>query len=526
MDFSPVLILGTGLAGLITAFRLAEKGIPSTLVTKDEEVLPGSNSVLAQGGIIYRPPHDHPNALIQDILVAGDHINFLPAVEELATFGVDLVKTIFLDQLKIHFDEKEGYLDFSQEGAHSLARIIHVKDHTGKAIMESLWKAIRNHPKITVLTGHVLIDLLTSGHNCRGYKMKYLQNRCLGAFLFDLKTEQVKKILAKYTVLATGGIGQVYEYHTNSEHAYGSGLAAANRARVRIINARFVQFHPTALWTPKKGRRFLISESLRGEGARLMNQQGKYFMESFPKKDLESRAVVSKAIIHELERTKTEYVLLNLADHYKGSSPIKNRFPEIFEMCRKEGINIEKEPIPVIPAAHFFCGGVFVNLHGQTEMPGLFAVGEVACTGVHGANRLASTSLLECLTWGVKTADCIAELEMPPDEFLKKAFSLVEDWQSFGTKKSSPEEIEVEKNRIRSLMWNNVGILRDKDRLLSAKDELQLIWKNIEKKYAESALSEDFIELRHMAETAWIITNSAASHTNLLKDNLGGHILG
>jgi|CXWL01.1.fsa_nt_gi L-aspartate oxidase len=528
----PVLIIGSGLAGLITAYRLAELGVECMVVTKDESVLQGSNSVLAQGGIIYRPPNDSPTALIEDILAAGDRINSQKAVEQLATQGVDFVRQYLIDGVKVPFDHRGNDIDFTQEAAHGAARIIHVKDHTGQAIMEALWQVTKHHPKIKFLTGHILVDLLTSGHNCRGYEFKYQKNRCLGAYLYDVHSDTVKTVLANNTVLCTGGIGQVYEYHTNSVHAYGSGLAAANRARVRIINSRFVQFHPTALClpvpkagSPRKGRRFLISEALRGEGARLMNHDGQYFMDRFPQKDLESRAVVSRAIMEELQSSQREFVYLNLFEYYRGSIPIPERFPSIYQECLKEGIDITREPIPVIPAEHFFCGGIAVDLNGKSELDGLYAAGEVACTGVHGSNRLASTSLLECLTWGVKAAESIAIAAKQNDLGRDQAFALVEDWQSFGTAKSDPVEIELEKDRIRRLMWANVGIIRSKDRLFRAKEELQLIWKSVEKRYAESALSEPLIELRHMAETAWIITNSASSHTNLMKDSLGGHVL-
>jgi L-aspartate oxidase len=264
-------------------------------------------------------------------------------------------------------------------------------------------------------------------------------------------------------------------------------------------------------------------------------------MEKYPLKDLESRAVVSHAIMDELKRTGTEYVLLNIADHYAGDIPLNERFPSIYQQCLSEGIDITQEPIPVIPAEHFFCGGIAVDLNGKSELEGLYAAGEVSCTGVHGANRLASTSLLECLTWGVKVGDdissqlAVGSWQMTEKEFdcemqtansqLERAFALVEDWQSFGDQVADESEIEIEKDRIRSLMWENVGIIRTKERLMRAKDELQLIWKSVEKKYSESALSEPLIELRHMAETAWIITNSASSHTNLMKDSLGGHVL-
>lgn len=523
---TPVLIIGSGLAGLITAYQLGKQGLECTVVTPEEFPIEGTNSVYAQGGIIYRSSDDDPESLTADVMAAGDQINFEPAVRQLAHDGIRYVEEILIKELNVPFDTSERSLSFTKEAAHGLPRIIHVKDRTGRAIMEALWVAVKKLRSVRILDGYSLVDLLTSGHNCKGYEFKYQRNRCLGAFLFESKTKTVKKILADFTVLATGGIGQVYSYHTNSVHAYGAGLAAANRAKARIINARFVQFHPTALWTPKKGRRFLISEALRGEGARLMNAEGKYFMDHFPLKDLESRAVVSRAIMDELQQSQREYVSLNVFEHYQGEVPIPERFPSIYEACKEEGIDISKEPIPVVPAEHFFCGGIFVDLNGQTELDGLFAVGEVSCTGVHGANRLASTSLLECLTWGVKASEKITDLLSKIDpEHLERAFSLVEEWHSFGENLPDSKEIELEKETIRGIMWNNVGIIRTSERLYRARDELMEIQKRVEDRYARSLLSSELLELRHMAETALIVTNSAASHTNLMRDSLGGHVL-
>ncbi len=524
---TPVLIIGSGLAGLSTAYRLAQQGVKCTIITKDEVPVRGTNSEYAQGGIIYKAQEGDPESLIEDILSAGDHINAKDAVEQLAKQGTDLVKEVLVDDVQVPFDRNEESFSLTKEAAHSHARILHVKDYTGKSIMQSLWRKVEAEPNITVLTGHILVDLLTSGHNCRGYEFKYKTNRCLGAYLYEIASGKVKTHLADYTVLCTGGIGQVYEYHTNAQHAYGSGLAVANRARVRIINARFIQFHPTALWSPKKGRRFLISEALRGEGARLMNSKGEYLMDDYPRKDLESRAVVSKVIMEELQKSQEEYVYLHLADHYTGAQDIKDRFPSIAERCEEEGIDISRDPIPVTPAEHFFCGGIAVDLDGQSELDGLFAAGEVACTGVHGANRLASTSLLECLTWGVKSADkLVQKLETDDKQFpLKEAFELVDDWDSFGDAVCDPLLIESEKEQIRQLMWTHVGILRNRESLMRAKDELRMIWKNIDEKYASYTLSEPLIELRHLIETAYLITLSASSHTSLKEDSIGGHVL-
>lgn len=524
---TPVLIIGSGLAGLSAAYRLSQQGVACILVSKDEIPVEGTNSVYAQGGIIYKAHEGDPEALIEDILEAGGQINSHQAVEQLAREGAHYVKELLIDQIQVPFDREGDDFSLTKEAAHRFSRILHVKDYTGRAIMESLWQKVSQHPLITVLTGHVLVDLLTSSHNCEGYTFKYQPNRCLGAYLFDIHSKTVISVFAEHTLLCTGGVGQAYAYHTNAEHAYGSGLAVANRARVRIINARFIQFHPTALWTPRDGRRFLISEALRGEGARLMNTRHEYLMDDYPQRDLESRAVVSRVIMEELQRTGESHVLLNIAEHYTGSIPLQQRFPSIYEACLKEGIDITKDPIPVIPAEHFFCGGIAVDLDGKSELQGLYAAGEVACTGVHGANRLASTSLLECLTWGVKASDNIVQnMNTVQNSFqFSEAYSLIPEWESFGVEECREEEIEAEKQHIRQIMWDDVGILRTRESLLQAKEKLRQLWKGIDERYSRYALSESLIELRHLIETAYLITLSASSHTSLKEDSIGGHVL-
>ncbi|MDF2379651.1 MAG: FAD-dependent oxidoreductase [Candidatus Gracilibacteria bacterium] len=525
---TPVLIIGSGLAGLSTAYRLAQMGVECTVVTKASEMDLGTNSAYAQGGIVYRPEGEDVEDLIADILAAGAGINSRQAVDQISEDGIDMVREVLLDDLKVPFDRVDGKLSFTREAAHSSARIIHSKDQTGKVIMESFKRVLLNHPKVTFLYRHMLVDLLTTAHHCSGYEMKYEQNWCIGSYLLDLDSGEVKTMTSYYTVLATGGIGQLYEHHTNAEHAYGSGLAVATRANVRIINAHFVQFHPTALWSPKTGRRFLISEALRGEGARLKNNDGRYIMDSFSHKDLESRAVVSRAVLEDMEKTGDDYVLLNLADYYHGSVPLSERFPSIYDQCMKQGIDMGKDSIPVVPAQHFFCGGIKVGKHGHTELPGLFAVGEVSCTGVHGANRLASTSLLECLTWGTEAGKTIAgvieDLEQDPDGYLQQSFDVVLPWESFGDAFCDESVVEQKKDQIRALMWENVGVLRTQEKLFFARDELRSLWKDIQVLYSVHELSEPLLELRHMIESAYLIAHSAASYTNL-KDSLGGHVV-
>src|SRR6185503_12645007 len=280
-------------------------------------------------------------------------------------------------------------------GAHSVSRIIHAGDATGRAIETSLLNRVKSEPNITLATNITAIDLLSTHHHPTDIQVRYrLTNECVGAYLLDNKTNDVYTIFADYTVLATGDIGQIYLHTTNTRNSLGDGVVMASRAGARIMNAEYVQFHPTAL-ADKKANHFLISEALRGEGARLKNQRGEYFMERYAPdlKDLAPRDIVARAIVEEMTRNKDEYVYLDLANFYNGHQPIRERFPNIAKACADIGVDIEKDPIPVVPAAHYFCGGILVDKSGQSTLSRLYAIGETSCSGVHGANRLASTSL-------------------------------------------------------------------------------------------------------------------------------------
>ena len=527
----PALVIGTGIAGLTTAFTLAAAGIKVLLVTKATDPA-DCNTGLAQGGIIYQGEDDSPAKLIDDIVRAGAGISNEEAVQFLATEGPKVVRQLLLENVHVPFNTTdEGELDLTQEGAHSLPRIIHVGDATGRAIETSLLARVKSEPNITIATDVTAIDLLTTHHHPQDIQVRYrTTNECLGAYLLDNRTNDVYTIFADYTVLATGGIGQIYLHTTNTRNSLGDGVVMASRAGARIMNAEYVQFHPTAL-ADKKANHWLISEALRGEGARLRNQKGEYFMERYApeQKDLAPRDVVARAIAEELTRNKEEHVYLDLANFYHGPQPIPERFPNIRKACLEIGVDIEKDPIPVVPAAHYFCGGVLVNTSGETTLARLFAIGETSCSGLHGANRLASTSLLEGLTWGFYAAQSIrkrlatgtsiaspavqrAYSSVPaghgsiPDAF----FGSVPDWQPPGRENlGDPALILQDWTIIQHTMWNYVGIVRTRERLKRAISDMNHLGSRLTKYYHESMISKSIVELFHGQQMAAIVALAA-----------------
>src|SRR5438067_9581021 len=410
-DHYPVLVIGTGIAGLTASFCLAGAGIKVLLVTKAADPK-DCNTFWAQGGIIYEGENDSPAHLIEDVLRAGAGISNEESVRFLATEGPHVVKKLLLDEIHVPFSTTEGgALNLTPYVAPSIPLIIHAGDATGRAIEVSLLNRVRHEPNVTLATEITAIDLLTTHHHPTDIQVRYrLTNECAGAYLLDNKTNDVYTIFADFTVLATGGLGQIYLHTTNTRSSIGDGVVMANRAGARIMNAEYVQFHPTAL-ADKEANHYLISEALRGEGARLRNQKGEYFMEKYAPalKDLAPRDVVARAIVEEMTANKDEVVYLDLANHYNGHQPVKERFPNIARACAEVGVDIAKDPIPVVPAAHYFCGGILANNSGETTLSRLYAIGETSCTGLHGGNRLASTSLLEGLTWGYFAAASIRE---------------------------------------------------------------------------------------------------------------------
>jgi len=351
-----------------------------------------------------------------------------------------------------------------------------------------------------------LVDLLTLPHHAVDPLKIYDNKKCAGCYLLDNKDSQVKTVLARKTVLATGGVGQIYLRTTNPDIATGDGLAAANRAQAEIINAEYIQFHPTSLFH-RDGNNFLISEAVRGEGAKLKNAQGKLFMKKYdPRGSLAPRDIVARGIYEEILNSKNSFVYLDLAS-YRKPDFIKKRFPKIHKTCLNYNIDISKEKIPVAPTAHYFCGGIKVNEFGQSSLDNLYALGEVSCTGIHGANRLASTSLLEGLVWAKRCADCIVrELKNDVSLISEKEIS---PWIYIGREESDPALIKQDWMIVKSIMWNYVGIIRTKERLERAVADLNYLNHRIEKFYRYAALNRNLLELRNGIQTALIVAEAA-----------------
>lgn len=501
-----VLIIGCGIAGGVAALELAEAGVHVTVVTlspKPEE----TNTWYAQGGIVYQGDADSPELLIEDIIRAGAGYSNRAAVEILAREGPELVKTILLEKVGVPFDRTTNdELSLVREGGHSLHRILHAADATGSAIERRLLSSLGRFKNVQLLTGHTAVDLLTPAHHAIDRQCLYQPTSCVGAYILNQATGQVIRCLAKATILATGGLGQIFLRTTNPPGARGDGLAMAWRAGARVINNEFIQFHPTAFYK-ENAPCFLISEAVRGAGANLVDETGRPFMPDYDPewKDLAPRDVVSRSIHHEMLKRRLPNVYLDIASHLPAAK-IREMFPSIHERCLKHGVDMSREPIPVVPAAHYFCGGVWVDEWGQTTVQQLFAVGEVSCTGIHGANRLASTSLLEGLVWGHRAARHLhgslraLELHNPQD---------IPSWVETGTQEPDAALIMQDMSAIQHVMWNYVGLVRTDRRLQRALRELRHLEYEIERFYRAVQLTDGLIGLRNAVRTALIVTISA-----------------
>ena len=511
-----VLIIGCGIAGGTAALQLADAGIPVTVITRSRQP-EESNTLYAQGGIIYKGEGDSPELLAEDIVRAGAGFSNPRAIRILAEEGPELVKKILLDELKIPFDSKANdEFSFVKEGSHSVSRILHFKDSTGKAIQDSLIKALKKHPNVNLLTGYTAIDLLTPSHHSINRLAIYEPRSCSGAYLFNRKNENTILCLAKKTVLATGGLGNIFLRTSNPPWARGDGLAMAYRAGAYVINCEFIQFHPTTFHY-KNAPHFLISESVRGSGARLLSNNGEPFMIKYSPEwgDLAPRDVVSRSMNEEMMLYDLDNVYLDLHS-YISADKIKERFPTIYQNCLEYGIDITRNPVPVVPAAHYSCGGVWVDDWGETIIKHLYAIGEVACTGLHGANRLASSSLLEGLVWGVRTAEHIrnnlAKRQLPDKNDYPP-------WQQMGAEKPDPALISQDMSSIKNIMWNYVGLMRSRNRLERALRELRNLEFEIENFYRASKLTDSLIGLRNAVRAAIIVSASAWKN----KKSLGCH---
>ncbi|KPJ56079.1 L-aspartate oxidase [Parcubacteria bacterium DG_74_2] len=510
-----VLIIGSGIAGITAALELAEnKNLKIVLITRTKE--PGeSNTKYAQGGIVGKSDDD--DALREDIIKAGAGLCNPKAVDILVKEGPKLVSEFLIKKLGIKFStDIKGKLLFTKESAHSSPRILHAQDSTGEVIEEKLIKAVMSCKNIKFFNQHTLIDILTFPHHASDALVVYDEIICIGAYVFDQVNKQVKTILAKKTVLATGGLGQIFLRTVNCKGARGDGLAAASRAGAEIINAEYIQFHPTAFYH-RDIKNFLISEAVRGEGAKLRNKKGKAFLKKCdPREELAPRDIVARCIYDEILNKDQNYVLLDLAP-YMTPGYIKRRFPKIYKTCFKYGVDITKEPIPVTPSAHYFCGGVKVDQWGRTTIFNLYAVGEVSCTGVHGANRLASTSLLECLVWGKRCASHILRNLGKQDISLSEVLP----WHGVGKpdEEVDPALIAQDWMIIKSTMWNYVGIVRTQKRLQRAVSDLNYLKHRIEKFYKETRINDELIGLRNGIEIALIVAEAALRN----KKSMGCH---
>lgn len=510
MANAEVLIIGCGIAGATAALRLARNPDRQiTIITRASDAHE-SNTRYAQGGIIGRGPADTAELLFEDIVAAGAGVTSPKAARILADEGPPLLNEVLERTAHVVFDhDEEGKPVWGQEAAHSRRRILHVGDATGRAIMNGLVAALKNYPNIKIKSDATAVDLITFPHHSRNPLDNYDEVSCHGCYVFDRTEKTVHRYLASATVLATGGLGRIYRNTTNPIGSRGDGLAMAHRAGARIANAEYVQFHPTALAAPG-AEGLLISEAVRGEGGVLLTPELQRFMERYSPewKDLAPRDVVARAIHHEMEAHAYSYVLLDIASHMPAEK-IRERFPFIYEQCLKVGLDISREPVPVVPAAHYFCGGVLVDEWARSTIRNLYAVGEISCTGVHGANRLASTSLLEGLVWGNRAALEIDRVLSEGNGHMPR-FEDIPPWDESGLSADpDPALIQGDMQTIQNIMWHYVGLVRSADRLSRAIRELRHLWNEIETFYRTTKLSDGLIGLRNAVEVALIVAQAA-----------------
>jgi L-aspartate oxidase len=496
-----VLIIGSGLAGQSAALRLA-KHCRVALVSK--RGLEDSASGWAQGGIAaVLDSKDSIEAHIRDTLIAGAWLNDEPATRFVVENGRHAIQWL-IDQ-GVPFTKDDAGYHLTREGGHSARRVIHVADATGQSVQDTLTRKVRATPNITVLENHIAIDLIT------GEKLGTGENRCFGAYVLNSVSGEVVTIGASNTLIASGGAGKVYLYTTNPDTSTGDGIAMAYRAGCRVSNMEFIQFHPTCLYHPQ-AKSFLISEAVRGEGGLLCLPDGTRFMlEHDERAELAPRDIVARAIDFEMKKRGIDCVYLDIS--HKGEAFLLEHFPNIHARCLELGIDIARDPIPVVPAAHYTCGGIVSDLKGRTEVAGLYVAGEASCTGLHGANRLASNSLLECIVFAeAAVADILSTT--PP------ALPILPHWDESRVT-DADEEVVISHNwdELRRFMWDYVGIVRTTKRLKRAKHRIGLLMREIDEFYANFRVSHDLIELRNLVFTADLIVRCAM----LRKESRGLH---
>lgn len=506
-----VLVIGSGIAGLSYALKMAEFG-KVTIITKANE--DESNTKYAQGGIAavtYAP--DSVEKHIQDTLICGDGLCDEKVVRMVVEKGKESIQEII--RWGTDFDKTPtGDFDLAKEGGHSEHRVLHHKDITGLEIERKLLSQIHAHSNISLFTHFFAVDLITQHHLGIEVKRSTPDTKCYGVYVLNILTNQVETILSKITLMATGGSGQVYLATTNPTIATGDGVAMVYRAKGKVKHMEFVQFHPTALFNPGESPSFLISEAVRGFGAILKTREEKAFMHLYDEREsLAPRDIVARAIDKEMKKSGDDFMLLDCRD--LDQKKFNDHFPNILKKCLSLGIDISKQCIPVVPAAHYQCGGIETNAKGQSSISNLFAVGECACTGLHGANRLASNSLLEALVFSNQAF--LQSKEMLPGCVIKDQ---IPDWDSSGTKQPT-EKVLITYNlrELKNVMSNYVGIVRSDTRLKRALDRLRILYGETESQYEKTVLSAQLCELRNLINVAYLIVKAAKER----KENIGLH---
>lgn len=494
-----VLVIGEGIAGSIAALQAAELGASVCLVSTQD-----SASGWAQGGIVYQGDND-PQQLMNDIRHAGCDINFPPVVELVSVEGPDAVDYWLREKLQVSFDQGlDGNSDLALEAAHNSHRILHVRDFTGRAIMEKMREAVRREKKI-VRREAILVDFLLSDRHDTRPETSYRPSEVVGAYVFFPQEDRIESLVAKSVILATGGFSQLYLHSTGPRSSRGDGIAAGHRAGARTMNLEYVQFHPTALYIPGEPRK-LLTEALRGSGAKLLSIDKKPFVN-----ELEARDIVARAIHNVMIETQAPHVWMDM----RSVKNLKEKFPDIVKLLGEKGFRADEELIPVVPAAHYTIGGVWTDIEGRTNMPGLWSVGEVACTGLHGANRLASTSLLEGLVFGERAARGAVEraqklsLDFSPKEWVHESGRV------------DPALLQQDWRLLKQTLWNYVGLVRSARRLERAEKIIASLRYEIESFYRESALSEELIGLRNGVLVATLLLYSALRNPR----SIGTHFL-
>lgn len=535
-----VLIIGAGIAGGSAAIKLADEGFKVAVLKRSDRERESSTS-FAQGGIIGEGENDSPELLAKDIDRAGDEIGSEKAIEILSGEGPKLVDDFLIKRLGVNFDtDSSGQISKTYEAAHARARIFHHKDRTGWEIQKRITASLLTHPNITLFSNHTAVDLISTTHHAAKRGAKYGKTRILGAYALDLNEKTVKTFLASRVIIATGGIGALWARSSNPAGARGDGIAIAARAGASVINMEYMQFHPTA-FAIDGAPSFLISEAVRGEGGVLRDDKGERFMFKFISRDSESeiadteeeanrwhankknnrrppelmpRDEVTRAIASHMRKGRS--IFLDLSPIRERGVDLEKRFPDIFKWCLEYGVDIRKDSIPVAPAAHYLCGGIRVDEFGRTDVDNLYSAGECSCTGLHGANRLASTSLLEGLTWGIRSAKHII------GTFRKEDFEdwRVPDWDGEGlSKEVEARDCRYHMDHLRTIMWEHAGIVRSGGGLLLAKRILSLKLIEVENLYWRHKVSDELIGLRNALEIAIMVITWAKRN----KINRGCH---